>query len=152
MTRSTHCAYCPVAKRRRDTTDLMQPLFLNEETVWPSTAPAEKRQARVLREAIAPYMCVADLRRLAATGVNVQMALKDRENVPEEVQALLTLLRVLLSPRADERIMSSADIAPLLMLQLGFLDHEEFWLICLDMKNHIQRISRVYCKSRCWII
>ena len=144
MPRSTQCAYCPVAKRRRDTTHLMQPLFLNEEIVWPSNAPSERRQERVLREAIAPYMCVADLRRLAAKSEDVQLALKDRENVSEEVQELLTLLRVILSPRADERITSSADIAPLLMLQMGALDHEEFWLICLDMKNHIQRISRVY--------
>ena len=30
------------------------------------------------------------------------------------------------------------------MLELGHLDHEEFWIACLDTKNHVQRLHRLY--------
>jgi DNA repair protein RadC len=144
MPRSTRCDYCPALNRKSSATQPTHSLFLHEETIWPSYDHSTKRQERALREAIAPYICVAELRRLAAHKEDVQMALKDREDVPEEVQALFTLLRAVLAPRSDERIEKSADIASLLMVEMGLLDHEEFWLICLDMKNHVQRINRLY--------
>jgi DNA repair protein RadC len=58
----------------------------------------------------------------------------------QEVQALVRLLRVLMKPPSDERITRPADMAALLMLEMGHLDHEEFWQVCLDTKNHVQRI------------
>ena len=60
------------------------------------------------------------------------------------MQALVSLLQVLLAPCKDERITRPADLAALLMLEMGHLDHEEFWLACLDTKNHVQRLHRLY--------
>ncbi len=125
-------------------TMLMRPLFLDEATTWPPADLHTQRQERALREAIAPYLCIADLRRLAASGENVQQALRSMEDIPEEVQALIRLLQALLTPNADERIEKPADLAALLMLEMGHLDHEEFWVVCLDTKNHVQRLHCLY--------
>jgi DNA repair protein RadC len=125
---------------------LMHPLFPDEETTSFSspTDTRVKRQEQALREAIAPYLCLAELRKLAAGGEDVQAAIRSLERIPEEVQALVSLLRVLVTPRSDERITQPSDMAALLMLQMGLLDHEEFWVVCLDTKNHVQRIHRLY--------
>ena len=144
MPRSARCSSCPATSRKRAGVSPMQSYLLHEETIWPSCDSAIQRQERALREAIAPYICVDELRRLAAQGEDMQKALRNREALPEEVHALFTLLKVILSPRADERMLRSSDIAALLMLQMGTLDHEEFWLACLDMKNHVQCLTRVY--------
>src|SRR5258708_19087626 len=66
------------------------------------------------------------------------------EGVPEEVQALICLLQVLLTPIKDECITQPGDLAALLMLEMGHLDHEELWVVCLDTKNHVQRLHRLY--------
>jgi DNA repair protein RadC len=122
----------------------MRPLFLDEALDWPSSDLRTQRQVRALREAIAPYLCLAELRRLAASGENIQAALKSMEGVPEEVQALVCLLQVLLTPIKDECITQPGDLAALLMLEMGHLDHEELWVVCLDNKNHVQRLHRLY--------
>jgi DNA repair protein RadC len=122
----------------------MYPLFPDDEAIWLASNTQVRRQEQALREAIAPYLCLADLRRLAARGEDIQAALKSLEGVPEEVQALVRLLRVLMKPPSDERIMRPADMAALLMLEMGHLDHEEFWEVCLDTKNHVQRIHPLY--------
>jgi len=122
----------------------MRPLFLDEATTWPPADLHTQRQERTLREAIAPYLCIADLRRLAASGQNIKGALRSMEDIPEEVQALISLLQALLTPCTDERIEKPADLAALLMLEMGHLDHEEFWVVCLDTKNHVQRLHRLY--------
>ena len=122
----------------------MHPLFVDETMDWPPPDPGTQRQARALREVIAPYLCIADLRRLATDGENVLAALKSIEGIPEEVQAVVSLLQVLLAPGKDERITRPADLAALLMLEMGHLDHEEFWVACLDTKNHVQRLHRLY--------
>jgi DNA repair protein RadC len=148
MSRQTHCSSCPVAAKKTDTMAgkkmLMHPLFPNEETTSPPSDTRTKRQEQALREAIAPYLCLAELRRLAAGGENVQAAIKNHERVPEEVQALLSLLQVFVKPVPDERITQPSDVAALLMLQMGLLDHEELWVVCLDTKNHVQRIQQLY--------
>ena len=109
-----------------------------------SCSPVEQQPQRRLHNAIAPYLCITELRRLAANGGNIREALRNGEHVPEDIQALLSLFQALLTPRADERIEKPADIAALLMLTLGHLDHEEFYVVCLDMKNHVQRIHPLY--------
>ena len=141
---TTHCAFCPAAVKKTQKNMLMHPLFVDETMDWPPSDPTLQRQARALREAIAAYLCIADLRRLATSGDNIQAALKSIEGIPEEVQALVSLLQVLLAPPKDERITRPADLAALLMLEMGGLDHEEFWLACLDTKNHVQRLHRLY--------
>jgi DNA repair protein RadC len=97
-----------------------------------------------LREAIAPYLCLADLRQLAASSASVLDALKHKDRIPDEVEALMRLLEALLAPGKDERITRPADLAALLMLEMGHLDHEEFWIACLDTRNHVQRLHRLY--------
>jgi RadC-like JAB domain len=141
---TTHCGSCPAVTKKMNQTTLMRPLFLDEAVAWPPSDPQTQRQARALREAIAPYLCLDDLRRLAASGANILDALKGVEGLPEEVQALMSLLQVLLTPSADECIRQPADLAALLMLEMGHLDHEEFWVVCLDTKNHVQRLYRLY--------
>ena len=147
MTRHTRCPYCPVATKNASKTAnrlLMHPLFPDEDAIWPASNTQVRRQEQALREAIAPYVCLDDLRRLAASGGDIQAALRSLEGVPEEVQALVRLLRVLMKPPSDERITRPADMAALLMLEMGHLDHEEFWEVCLDTKNHVQRIQPLY--------
>src|SRR5258708_17044976 len=141
---TTHCGSCPAARKKMRDTTRMRPLFLDEATAWPPSDSRTQQQMRALREAIAPYLCIDDLRRLAASGASVQDALKRVEGLPEEVQALMGLLQVLLTPSADECIRQPADLAALLMLEMGHLDHEEFWVACLDTKNHVQRLHRLY--------
>ncbi len=98
----------------------------------------------MVREAIAPYLNLAELRRLAAKDEDLRATLTGLEPAPEAVRTLLTLLGLLLAPSHEESIRHSADIAALLMLKLGHLDHEEFWLTCLDTKNHVQRLLPLY--------
>jgi len=141
---TTQCGSCPAARKKTRDTTLTRPLFLDEATAWPPPDLRTQRQMCALREAIAPYLCLDDLRRLAASGASVQDALKRVEGLPEEVQALMSLLQVLLTPSADECIRQPADLAALLMLEMGHLDHEEFWVACLDTKNHVQRLHRLY--------
>jgi DNA repair protein RadC len=141
---TTRCASCPAANKKTHPTMLMRPLFLDEVTPWPPADLHTQRQERALREAIAPYLCIADLRRLAASSQNVQQALRSMQDIPEEVQALVCLLQVFLAPCPDERIEKPADLAALLMLEMGHLDHEECWVVCLDTKNHVQRLHRLY--------
>ncbi len=141
---TTRCASCPAARKKTNHTMFMRPLFLDEAAPWPPADLSTQHQAHALREAIAPYLCLADLRRLAASGASIFDALKNVEDVPQEVQALVNLLQILLAPTSDERITRPADLAALLMLELGHLDHEEFWVTCLDSKNHVQRLHRLY--------
>jgi len=144
MPRTPHCVYCPIATKKTRHAVLTPSPLLVEEAVWPSADLATRRQEQQLREAVAPYLCLAELRRVAASSEDIQSAVRQSEPLPEEVRALLTILRVLLTPRPDERIISSRDIAALLMVLMGHLDHEEMWIICLDMKNHVQRIHPLY--------
>jgi len=123
---------------------LTRSLFPDEDMAAPIFDAQITRQERKLREAIAPYLCLADLRTLAAKGEDVKAALRGGEDTPEEVQAMMNLLRILLAPPARERIITPADIAALLMLEIGHIDHEEFVVACLDVKNHVQRIHRLY--------
>jgi len=141
---TTRCSLCPAAHKKTHNTILMHPLFVEEAVECLPIDPVTQRQAYALREAIAPYLCLAELRRLATCGENIQAALKNIDGIPEEVEVLVSLLKVLLAPCKDERITGPADLAALLMLELGHLDHEEFWVACLDTKNHVQRLHCLY--------
>jgi DNA repair protein RadC len=141
---TTRCSLCPAAQKKTNKNILMHPLFIEEAVNCLPIDPVNRQQAHALREAIAPYLCLAELRRLATCGENIQAALKSIDSIPEEVQALVNLLKVLLAPCKDERITGPADLAALLMLELGHLEHEEFWVACLDTKNHVQRLHCLY--------
>ncbi len=100
-------------------------------------------QVRALREALTPYIDVAQLRRLAAAGDDLHAALIGGE-APPEVQALLDTLAALLRPTPREQIKSPADVAALLMVEMSHLDQEELRVLNLDTKNRIQSIITVY--------
>jgi DNA repair protein RadC len=105
-----------------------------------STVPA---QVRALREALTPYIDIAQLRRLAAAGDDLRAALVG-DDTPPEVTALLETLAALLRPTPREQVKSPADVAALLMVEMSHLDQEEFRMINLDTKNQIQRIVTLY--------
>jgi DNA repair protein RadC len=113
------------------------------------TAPTRTPRRRVppelkaLREALTPYIDLAQLRRLAAAGEDLRAALVGGD-VPPEVNALLDTLAVLLRPTPREQITTPADVAALLMVEMAHLDQEELRVINLDTKNRIQSISTVY--------
>ena len=101
---------------------------------------------RVVREALAPYIDVPKLRRLAAAGADLQEALHDGES-PAEVQALLNTLAIPLTPAEREPVRSPADAAAFLMLRLGHLDQEHLCVLCLNTKHRIQKLHTVYVGS-----
>jgi DNA repair protein RadC len=105
-----------------------------------TTVPA---QVRALREALTPYIDIAQLRRLAAAGDDLRATLVG-DDTPPEVIALLETLTALLRPTPREQIKSPADVAALLMVEMSHLDQEELRVINLDTKNRIQRITTVY--------
>ncbi len=112
-------------------------------------APRTKqtRPDRVLREALAPYIDVPKLRRLAAQGADLQQALRSGIEPPAEIQALLDTLATLLTPADREPIRSPADAVAFLMVTMGYLDQEHFCVLCLNTRNRIQKLHTVYVGS-----
>jgi DNA repair protein RadC len=138
------CTSCPKHSRSSQThhTPHEGQLHLFEHAVTYDIAPSPR--LRRLREAIAPYLCLDDLKRLAATGADIHAALRGNEALPDEVQALLALLADLLSPLPTAAIRGPADLVARLLLLMGHLDHEEFVVACLDTLLHVQRIVPLY--------
>jgi DNA repair protein RadC len=104
----------------------------------------EEPNAQLLREALAPYVDIQALRRLATEkNPNLQAALRV-DNPPLEVRALLNTLAAVLHPLKWERIVDATDVAALLLVEMSRLEQEQLRLICLDTKNHLQTIQLVY--------
>jgi DNA repair protein RadC len=125
----------------------MQHTYLSEiATDHPSATRRAKLPERKLREALAPYLDLPALRRLAATpGADLQQALLGSNAAPpDEVHALLDALAALLRPGEREQVRSPADIAALLMAEMGYLDQEQLRVVCLDTRNRIQTVHLVY--------
>ena len=112
------------------------------EFVYP-VEPIEQEQLRKLHEGVAPYLDSRKLRRLAAAGSDINEALRST-NPPDEILALVEAVRSLLRPRIAERIRSPADVAALLMVEMGSLDQEELRTVLLDTKNRVQDIVTIY--------
>jgi DNA repair protein RadC len=104
-----------------------------------SPAPSVK----ALREALDPFVDLRKLRQLAASGADLQEALKIGE-VPDDVQALITFVAELLRPVHRDQVKSPADAVAFLMARMGLLDQEELWTMCLSTKNHVLKVHRVY--------
>jgi DNA repair protein RadC len=62
------------------------------------------------------------------------------------VRAALEIGRRLVHEREDSRfqVRSPADVAKLLMVDMLALDQEELWVACLDVKNRLLKIAKVY--------
>ncbi len=94
----------------------------------------EKAEVRRLREALAPYINVRRLRRLASEGSHLHEALR-MNTPPDEVLDLLETLATVLRPAGREQITSPAEIAALLMVGMGHLTQEQLRVVCLNTKN-----------------
>lgn len=140
MPRSSRCASCPARQQKTREISAQFSLF----NAGPFYDVGATRQMQKLREAIAPYLCLDDLRRLAANGESLQAALRSANPVPDEVQALVSLLAILLTPSPSEAITTPADLAALMIAKIGSLDHEEFWVVCLDTRLRLQCIAPLY--------
>jgi DNA repair protein RadC len=108
-------------------------------------AGAAATQARKLREALAAYhLDLPTLRRLVAEGNDLHQALRSGEELPPEVEVLLSALTALLRPSPREQIKGPADCAALLMVEMAHLDQEHLRTVLLDTKNRVQAIHTVY--------
>jgi len=105
--------------------------------------PNTTASAKALREAIAPYVAVAKLRRLVAKGGDLRQALR-QPDPPLDVLALLDLIKALITPDPRTQIKSPADVAGLLLFELSYLDQEQLRTVLLDTKNHVQCIPTIY--------
>src|SRR4051794_39757708 len=81
-----------------------------------------------LHEALEPFLDITDLRRCVAESRDVYEALRC-DKPPKELRILMDTLVTILTPVAREQIRSPADVAGMMMLKLGALDHEEFWTV-----------------------
>src|SRR5260370_17835150 len=99
---TTQCGSCPAARKKTRDTTLMRPLFLDEATAWPPPDLRTQRQLCALREAIAPYLCLEDLRPLAASGSDVEDWRKLVEGLPEEVKGFMNCPPVARTPAAHQ--------------------------------------------------
>jgi hypothetical protein len=97
---------------------------------------------RAIRDALAPYVDLAQLPRLAQQGDDVRQALRDA--APPEADHLLRVLAALLHPTDRPQIRSPVDAATLLMVEMGHLDQEHFRTILLDTKNRVLAMPTVY--------
>src|SRR5262245_49548425 len=111
----------------------MQRLYTNDDTTA-ARQPSARRtptSERKLREALALYINLKALRALAATpGADMRQALIGAgDRTPQEVQLLLDLLATILRPAEREQVRSPADVAALLMVEMGLLDQEQLRVI-----------------------
>ncbi len=106
--------------------------------------PAEEAiHLRRLHESLAPYIDVPSLRRLIAERQDINEALRTPDP-PPEVHALMNTLTALLRPRSREQIKGPADVAGLLLVEMGHLDQEEMRTVLLDTRGRVQGIVTVY--------
>lgn len=99
--------------------------------------------ARLLRYALRPYLNLAALRSLAASGEDLHAALRS-QTPPPEVRALLQALAAVLQPPDRTQIRSPGALAGLLMVEMGYLDQEQLRVVCLDTACRVQRIVTLY--------
>jgi hypothetical protein len=96
-----------------------------------------------LHAALEPFIDLLDLRRCVAEQRDIYAALRV-DKPPQELRAMMETLAAVLRPVAREQIRSPADIAGMLMLQMGHLTQEEFRTVLLDTKNRVMGIHTVY--------
>lgn len=96
-----------------------------------------------LHEALEPFIDLPDLRRCVAQHRDISEALRV-DKPPRELRAMIETLAAVLRPIAREQVRSPADIAGMLMVEMGLLDQEELRTVLLDTKNRLQGIVTVY--------
>lgn len=99
---------------------------------------------RVLRQAIASYISIRTLRRLAAHEGAVARAALLLDSPPPELLAVIEMLSALLRPLPNDPITRPDDVAGLLMVEMSHLTQEHFRVICLNTKGYVQEIQTLY--------
>ncbi len=99
---------------------------------------------RRLRESVAAYVDIEQVRQYAADGSDIRLALRYDEGLPDEIRMLFETLRVLLTPSPAEQIRHPSQLAAFLMVDMGFLQQEQMKVACLDTKNRLQKLHMVY--------
>jgi DNA repair protein RadC len=83
-----------------------------------------------------PHIALPRLRRLVAEHGDLAQALRCPTS-PQDVLAVLKLLRAMLQPNPRDQIKSPTDAAGLLMLDMSALDQEHLRTVLLDTKNRV---------------
>src|SRR5262245_20024141 len=96
---------------RFDPSDYVQRTFAFVEETEPSE---EELKLRRLRESVAAYVDIEQVRQYAAAGYDLRSALRYDEGLPDEIRMLIETLKLLLTPTPTEQIRSPSQIAPLL--------------------------------------
>ena len=78
-------------------------------------------EVRRLHEGLAPYISLPKLRRLVVEQGDIYDALQAMKP-PEELRKVLQILAAMLRPPPREQIRSPADVAALLIIEMGHLD------------------------------
>ncbi len=101
---------------------------------------------RHLREALAPYLDMRQLRKLAALGDDPHLAcrLNVPGDLPPEVKGLLDVLSAILRPTARDSITCPEDVAALMMVEMAALEQEELRVVVLSTKNRLIDVITVY--------
>ncbi|HEY0603187.1 MAG TPA: JAB domain-containing protein [Herpetosiphonaceae bacterium] len=111
--------------------------------------PATPTPEQILRTALEPYVNLRKLQHLAAREPQaIQQALLV-DQPPPEVQSILNVLAAVLRPMPGEQITQPADVAALLMVEMGALTQEELRVVYLSSRNYVQAIKTIaYGNSR----
>jgi DNA repair protein RadC len=107
------------------------------------TTPTCASATKAIREALAPYVDLRKLRRLAAESGDLQEAFTSGA-VPADVQAMVAFVAQLLRPVRRDKVKSPSDAVAFLMAQMGLLQQEEMWTLCLNTRNNLIKVHRVY--------
>jgi len=110
-----------------------------------AAAQAVDPRAAQLREAIGEYVALDTLTKAVELGGDVFTAL--RTGAIPEAEQLVKLVSALVTPDARVQIRSPRDVAAMLMVEMGHLDHEELRAVLLDTKNRVIRVVTVYSGS-----
>ena len=111
-------------------------------------APTSKKPTCIdekrLRDALAPYLNARQLQFLAqCNSETIQKALQT-DQPPPEIEAMLKVLAELLRPLPNEQVNRPADVAALLMVEMGTLSQEQLRVVCLSSQHYVQAIHTVY--------
>jgi len=134
-------AYYGCMCERFHQSDYIQRTFAFAEEAEP---PEEELKLRRLRESVAAYVDIDQIRRYAAEGIDIRLALRSDEGIPDEIRVLIETLKLLLTPSPAEQIRHPSQVAALLMVDMGFLQQEQMKVACLDIKNRLQKLHMVY--------
>jgi hypothetical protein len=96
-----------------------------------------------LHKALEPFLDLSDLRSCVAESRDIYQALRV-DKPPRELRALLDTLAAVLRPLQREQIKSPADVAGMLMVEMGALDQEELRTVLLDTRNRVMDVVTVY--------